>query len=442
MKKKFIALAVLFLFTMPICVYISNIIHLGLSGELTDFSMPEFKIALINLFTNDKQLKICLLLQGLFLLFFIFVLFIKKENIYESELINVTDKIKTPIAVGQGQYGTARWMTNAEFQEAFNKNILDANLDIKDIKFKSAGLVVGYNKLKDKSEEIYYTKDDTHSITIGATRSGKTRTIVLETVGSLALAGESMIISDPKAEIYHYTSKFLEDVGYEVVVLDFDAPEKSDRYNFMQPVIDAIKRGDYSDAEEYAWELTGSLVGEDNGKTERIWRDGEMSIIAGTIMTVAFENMDHPEYQNMTNVYMFISRMCRTENGLMPLNEYIKDMSEDNPASKVFDIAKIAPEKTRGSFFTAALTTLKLFSMKEVYMLTCESDFELLQTGKKKRAIYMILPDQNTTYYPIASIFIKQQYSILVDHSKVEGGVLENRLNFILDEFRKLCKNI
>ena len=53
---------------------------------------------------------------------------------------------------------------------------------------------------------------------------------------------------------------------------------------------------------------------------EKIWKDGEMSIIAGTIMTVVAENMDKPQYQNLTNVYTFISEMCRSENGKMPIN--------------------------------------------------------------------------------------------------------------------------
>ena len=55
-----------------------------------------------------------------------------------------------------------------------------------------------------------------------------------------ALAGESMISSDPKGELYLYTKPFLEGLGYEVIAIDFDNPGKSDRYNFMQPVIDSI----------------------------------------------------------------------------------------------------------------------------------------------------------------------------------------------------------
>ena len=108
---------------------------------------------------------------------------------------------------------------------------------------------------------------------------------------------------------------------------------------------------------------------------EKIWKDGEMSIIAGTIMTVVAENMEHPEFQNLTNVYTFISEMCRSENGKMPINYFIENLPPDHPAINIFGIARIAPEKTRSSFFTSALTTLRLFTSQTVYDMSCESDF-------------------------------------------------------------------
>ena len=55
-----------------------------------------------------------------------------------------------------------------------------------------------YSVRTKKAEEIYFVDDNIHSLTVGATRSGKTRSVVLQTIGNLALAGESMILSDPK----------------------------------------------------------------------------------------------------------------------------------------------------------------------------------------------------------------------------------------------------
>lgn len=235
-------------------------------------------------------------------------------------------------------------------------------------------------------------------------------------------------------ELYHYTSKFMKELGYETIVLDFKNPLKSNRYNFLQPIIDSVNKGDYRKAEEYSWDLTQSLVGNEESKMEKIWKDGEMSIIAGTIMAVVYENKEHPEYQNLTNVYTFISEMCRTEDGEMPINQYINDLSPENPASRIFNIARIAPDKTRGSFFTSALATLKLFTSDSIYTMTCESDFNLKDTGNKNRIIYIILPDERLTYYPIASLFVNQQYVALVENADERGGELKVRTNFVLDE--------
>lgn len=277
----------------------------------------------------------------------------------------------------------------------------------------------------------------------GATRSGKTRTVVLQTIVTLGISGansknggESIIISDTKGELYNYTSEFMKKLGYETIVIDFKNPLKSNHYNFLQPIIDSVNMGDYRKAEEYAWDITQALVGTDDSKTERIWKDGEMSIIAGTIMAVVYENKDNPEFQNLTNVYTFISEMCMSEDGEMPINNYIRDLKPENPASRIFNIARIAPDRTRGSFFTSALTTLKLFTSDSIYTMTCESDFDLKDTGNKNRVIYIILPDERLAYYPLASLFVNQQYVSLVEVADLRGGELKNRVNFVLDEFR------
>lgn len=76
-------------------------------------------------------------------------------------------------------------------------------------------------------------------------------------------------------------------------------------------------------------------------------------------MAVVYENKEYPEYQNLTNVYSFISEMCRTESGSMPINDYIKELDESNPASRIFNIARIAPEKTRRKFFYSCTCNIK-----------------------------------------------------------------------------------
>ena len=419
MNKRKIAIITIFsILNIPLSIILSCLVH----SKLANITFSEIVV--------NKQLLLLFFLVYLLIEVLIIMLFgFNSKNVFQSNTVNITDKLRTPEIMGQGQHGTARWLTKKEFRKAFKCNVLSDNNN-----FNSGGIVVGYEKLKDK-ENIYYIDDNIHSLVVGATRSGKTRSIVLETVGNIGLAGESMIISDPKAEIYHYTSKFLEDLGYKVITLDFKTPSKSTRYNFLQPVIDAVNDEDYRKAEEYAWDITQSLVGNEETKMEKIWRDGEMSVIAGAIMSVVFDNKDHPEYQNLTNVYSFISEMCKTVGQTMPINKYIENLPPEHPASTIFNIARIAPEKTRGSFFTSALTTLRLFTSKSIYGMTCKSDFKLKQSGEEKTVTYIILPDEKTTYYPLASLFVYQNYVSLVESADKRGGELKIRVNYILDEF-------
>lgn len=192
------------------------------------------------------------------------------------------------------------------------------------------GIVIG-KRDEGSGERIYYIGEDSHLLCIGATRSGKSRCLVVQSICTLGLAGESIMCSDPKGELYHYTAAFLEKLGYEVLVLDFKTPPKSMRYNLLQPIIDAVNDGDNDRAEMLAWDLTNNLVGKPTG--EKIWTNGECSVIAAAILCVVCDNKKRPELQNMTNVYWFISEMCRTIGSKMPILEYVKKLPASHPAN-------------------------------------------------------------------------------------------------------------
>lgn len=303
---------------------------------------------------------------------------------------------------------------------------------------KDGGIVIGMTKCGQK-EKIHYIADDTHTLTIGATRSGKTRTLVLQSICLMALAGESLVISDPKAELYQYTAPLLEKLGYDVICLDFKNPEKSSRYNLLQPIIDAVNRGEMDKAEMYAWDITNILVG-DNTSNEKIWENGEKSTIAAAILCVVVDNAKRPEYQNLTNVYWFVAEMCKTVGSKTPMQEYVKKLRLGHPARALLSISDVAPSRTKGSFYTSALTTLRLFTSRAVYSITHKSDYKIADIGKKKQALFFILPDEKTTYYPIASLMVLQLYELLVHQSDERGGRLINRVNFVLEEFGNFTK--
>lgn len=355
---------------------------------------------------------------------------------YKADMVQITPDIRTPAPYGQGQHGTAKWLKHEEFDKVYESCIVDEHIR----SIACGGLVIGKDDLKHGREKIYYIGDDSHTINLGSTRSGKTRCVVLQSIGLCGLAEESMLITDIKGELHDYTKPYLTDLGYEVNVIDYDEPELSDNYNLLQPVIMKIDEGDIPGAIDQSWDLVSQMVGEAKG--ERIWNDGECCAIAGAIMAVCYDNREpmYHKYRNLTNVYYFLVEMCTPIGGLVPLNYYRELLPDSHPCKGVFAVANIAPSKTRGSFYTAALMTLRLFTNPNLYSITSHTNFEPDDLGRKKMAIFIILPEDRTTYNSIATLFITQMYSRLSRQAKINGGRLPVRVEMIWDEFGNFAK--
>lgn len=296
------------------------------------------------------------------------------------------------------------------------------------------GLVLGWSK---NFKRIYYNPEDTHSLIIGSTRCGKSRHVVLPSVGLTAMAGESMIIVDPKSELYLYTRPFLEALGYEIIAIDFKSPNQSNRYNFLQPVLDAVLMDDLPLAVSRARDIAKLLVPDkDNTSTDPLWPNGERAILTVAILAVCLE-IENSRWQNLDNARHFIATMCAPSGPQqeVPLISFLEKLPENSPLRAAMGIAKISPEKMRGSFYSSALTTLDLFNDPSIHAMTASTDFDHLATGDRKRAIFIILPDEKSTYYPLASLFVFQQYQMLVRRADENGGRLPRRVEFFCDEF-------
>lgn len=276
-----------------------------------------------------------------------------------------------------------------------------------------------------KVEDVYFIDDDLHSLTIGATRSGKTRSLVLQSINNTALSGENMIISDPKGELYEYTCIELKRLGYNVLTLDFKTPLKSSKYNFLQPVIEAIKQKNTPKAENYASDIVQSLVGDVKGNGEAIWNNGEKAVIRATIMAVVMENIENPQLQNLPNVYHFISEMCKEQEDKTTLIDtyldFLKEIDKTHPAIASFAPAQMAASKTRASFYTSALSTLNIFMDSYVASMISENEIDINKFNEEKTALFMILPDEKTTFYGLCSLFVNQVYTKLVEMADEKG---------------------
>ncbi len=461
-------------------LYFTASLHGLMSRQYRTLVLLPIGQCITGLIEQRQQRLLFLAFEGMIFLGCI-LFFIQNSRSYQSDLVKVTEDIETPVAVGQYQHGSSRWLKEQEKDQIFDVFWLDSSnaivkqliqtgyegldflnrsnhdkqatdnggrpkdrgtapiivpIENKETREKGhemkgeeegfelveyqfdgsiekqampkpwkvpqlewdrkndpyclidrGGIVIGMKK-EGGREKIHYISDDSHTLTIGATRSGKTRTLVLQSICLMALSGESMVISDPKAELYEYTSAFLEKLQYDVICLDFKNPQKSSRYNLLQPVIDAVNRGDTERAQMYAWDITNILVG-DNTSNEKIWENGEKSTIAAAILCVVVDNARRPEYQNLTNVYWFLAEMCKTIGNKTPMQEYVKRLKPGHPARALLSISDVAPSRTKGSFYTSALTTLRLFTSKSIYAITHQSDRDISDLGRKKQALFL-----------------------------------------------------
>ena len=399
----------------------------------------------VSLFVNEPHRRIFL---AVFLLGLLGVgILAMKEfgNEYRADKKKVTDDLYIPERAGQLQYGSARFMDKEEQEKAFETMILPTDYRDKTERRerKGGGIIVGYEKVKPFGkpfrEKVYFVSNDVHSLILGATRSGKTRGFILQSVCFLGLSGESIIVSDPKGEIFDYTEPYLKAMGYEVLTLNFRKPKKSHRYNFLQPVIDAVNEGDIPKAIDRTWDFTSAIVPESR---EKVWENGEKSIMAGAILSVVFDNREYPDCQNLSTVYSFINQMSGINpyTGEMYLKSYVDGLEDGHPAKEIYGVAVNAPSKQRMSFITSALSTLQLFTNPNIRDMTKRSDYALKETGNRKRALFIILPDEKNTFHTLASSFVVQQYTALVEQADERGGRLKNRCNFLLDEFGNFTK--
>lgn len=137
-------------------------------------------------------------------------------------------------------------------------------------------------------DSIYIDKELTNNIFIGSTRSGKGEMYVFETIDLMSRAEKienraSMIISDPKIELYKSSKKTLEDRGYIVRLLNLDNPNRSAGYNPLTRAIEHYKRGEIEKCQQSARAFAYSIFYTDD-ELESIWKGTATSLFTALIV--------------------------------------------------------------------------------------------------------------------------------------------------------------
>ncbi len=325
--------------------------------------------------------------------------------------------------------GYSRWSTDKEIKASSN---------VEKIKPTEKNLEAAGIPLINNGKEIWVDNGSYHNLVIGSTGSGKTENIVFPMVNILAKKGESMIITDPKGEIYRKTANNLKERGYNIIVLNFREPNKGNAWNPLALPYQYYKEGNKDKAVELLDDVALNILYDPNNKNDSdFWEKGAADYFCGLSLGL-FQDAKEDEV-NLNS----INYMSTVGEERYATSNYIKEyFNLKGPDSNAYMFASTtinAPSDTKGGLLSTFRQKIRKFSTQEnLSEMLSHSDFDMRDIGKGKTAVFMVIHDEKKTYHSLMTIFIKQCYETLIDVAQANGGKLEHRTNFILDEFANM----
>ena len=284
---------------------------------------------------------------------------------------------------------------------------------------------------------VYADASDSHSMIIGASGSKKSRLFIMPTILNLMKAGESMILTDPKAELYERTAGRLAAAGYEVYCINFRDGERMNSWNPLYAPREFFLEGKTDLTVGLLNDFCTIAVPKDNRGGDPFWDDQSRSLFMGLLLLM-FYLAEDPEEINIRGILrMRNSFLTEDKNSLKRLMGLLDPSSL--LASYLSSIA-IMPERTYGSVLATFDTHLMKFIMRpDLTDMLCGNDINFHKIGRQKTAVFLVMPDEKETYHGLVSIFVQQCYeSLIFEAQKTERKTLPVRVNFLLDEFSSL----
>ncbi|HIX50356.1 MAG TPA: type IV secretory system conjugative DNA transfer family protein, partial [Candidatus Borkfalkia faecavium] len=342
-------------------------------------------------------------------------------------------------------------------------------------------IVIGAEK-KGKGLEIISTSA-LHALIVGTTGSGKTTGFVDQNIAILGKSRgkPSMIIADPKKELYEKHAKQLESEGYKISTLDLREPYSSARWNPMQVLIRRIRQvkelqndlkqedGKYyacgevflshRDARtrvqelkdeifENAMDLVYTLCPVQN-KDQPTWEEGARNLIFGLVLAfcedVISGKMDEKQLQ-LFNVYHNVTKYCSEDT--TALKQYLLEgRDEFSKVRGLVNTVLITSDKTLTSYLSEVNSYMQQLSDDGILSMTSENDIDIANMDESPNALFVIVPDERFTRHRFVTLFLTQTYKELVEKAntnlrkkQTDTAILKRRAYYILDEFANLPK--
>ena len=421
-KKKSLGIAIIVILGLAALMYLSGLLGQllanysiwlesgGISGES---SMPPVNWSLIKClqqsFTPDGFKAMLIILAaggGIFA-------YIKLHDKFDGKEYDPRGFVKSKT----GAYGTASWMTEKEM-----KDVLEIASPS-----KAEGIILG----EYKGNVICLPKDtklNRHIAIFGASGTMKSRAIIRNALFQAIKRNESVVITDPKGELYSDTAEMFRSEGYEVKVFNLVHPEHSDSWNCMSDL-----HGDTLLAQD----LTNVIIGNtSSGKGDHFWDNGEANLLKALVLYVDFDNTRSPEMKNLPAVYQLLTQYSERQ-----LTAMFEKLPMDHPARAPYNLFAQASDTVRSGIIIGLGTRLQVLQNKSVAAITSRSDIDLTSPGRHKCAYFIILSDQNTTMAFLSSLFFSFLFTKLTRYAdSLPEQRCEVPVNMILDEFNNIGK--
>ena len=332
-----------------------------------------------------------------------------------------------------GTHGTSRFMKPEEMKAVLETGRLD---DL-------TGTIYGKHRddpLDDNRFSLYIASSSKsglagNMLVIGAPGTGKSWGFVRPMIFQCVKRRESMILTDPKAELYESTAGYLADMGYEVRVFNLLEMEHSDRWN-------CIGEADYD--ERLIPIIASTIINNTSSEKEAgdFWAKAELNLLTALLYYVQNDKDVSGNVLPLSQRRLGRILSLLTDNGLATIDREIKLLPAGHPAKGPYGLFLQAKENIRGNIVIGLGNRLNVFQDKLVDALTADSTIDLTLPGHKPCAYFCILSAQDHTYAFLSSLFFTMIFSRLEQYARreTEDGKLPVPVNFVLDEFPSIGK--
>ena len=269
----------------------------------------------------------------------------------------------------------SRWLTNKEMKK-----------ELKMIHPSDKSSLYGGIPLINNGKEIWVDNGEYHNLIIGSTGSGKTEMLVQPMVKSLAKKGESMIITDPKGEIYERNAVELREKGYNIVLLNFRDPQKGNSWNPLGLPYSLYKEGNQDKANELLDDLAMNILYDEKSQNaDPFWEKTSADYFCGLALAL-FEDAEESQI-NLNSINLMTTVGEEKFAGSTYVKEYFNTKDPSSPAYVNASSTLMAPSDTKGSILSVFKQKIKLFTSREnLSEMLSRSDFDMKEIGRKKTA--------------------------------------------------------